>query len=361
MRYLAFLSTFLFLFYSCSENAKTIKPEYKDIVESVYSSVTIVPEDYYTVNSSVNGIIEQIFIEVGDSVIVGDNLLNITNTSVKRNEDNARLSYQLAKDKLNGNSGTLSQIEKKIDLAKIQMNNDSENYTRQKNLWDKNVGSKVEFEAKKLKYDVSKNQYQSLLSEYELAKKELNTQYQIASNQFENNSTNANDYKILSKLNGKVYELKKSVGEWVNMNEALAIVGSSNSFIIEMDVDERDISKIKLGQKVLLILNAFGDEVLEATVSKIHPKLNRQSQTFLIEARFNGVQKQLYMGLSGEANILVSETKKGIVIPKSLIKDNKVQTENGWVAIKTGISNLTEIEIISGIDTITNLLPISEE
>ena len=145
------------------------------------------------------------------------------------------------------------------------------------------------------------------------------------------------------------------------MNEALAIVGSSNSFIIEMDVDERDISKIKLGQKVLLTLNAFGDEVLEAIVSKIHPKLNRQSQTFLIEARFNGVQKQLYMGLSGEANILVSETKKGIVIPKSLIKDNKVQTENGWVAIKTGISNLTEIEIISGIDTTTNLLTISEE
>ncbi len=361
MRYLALLSSFSLLFYSCSEKVKTIKPEYKDIVESVYSSVSIVPEDYYTVNSSVNGIIEQIFIEAGDSVLAGANLISITNTSVKRNEDNARLSYQLAKDKLNGNSGTLAQIEKKIELAKIQMNNDSDNYTRQKNLWDKGVGSKVEFEGKKLKYEISKNQYQSLLNEYELAKKELNTQYQIASNQFENNATNAKDYTIQSKLSGKVYELKKSVGEWVNMNEPLAIIGSSNSFIIEMDVDERDIAKVKIGQKVLLTLNAFGNEVLEAKVSKIHPKLNRQSQTFLIEATFTSSPKQLYMGLSGEANILVSATKKGIVIPKSLLKDNKVQTENGWVEVKTGISNLTEIEIVSGIDTTTQLLPIVEK
>ncbi len=67
------------------------------------------------------------------------------------------------------------------------------------------------------------------------------------------------------------------------------------------------------------------------------------------------------MGLSGEANILVSNTKKGIVIPKSLVKDNKVQTDKGWVEVKTGISNLTEIEIISGIDTTTLLLPIEKE
>lgn len=49
----------------------------------------------------------------------------------------------------------------------------------------------------------------------------------------------------------------------MNTMEPLASVGSANNFIIELLVDEVDIVKIKVDQKTLVTLDAYGTEVFE--------------------------------------------------------------------------------------------------
>jgi hypothetical protein len=67
------------------------------------------------------------------------------------------------------------------------------------------------------------------------------------------------------------------------------------------------------------------------------------------------------MGLSGEANIVIGQTKKGVVIPKNWIVNKQVFTDNGWVNIEQGIGNLFEVEILKGIDTNTIILPLPKK
>jgi len=136
----------------------------------------------------------------------------------------------------------------------------------------------------------------------------------------------------------------------------LANIGSSNVFIIELLIDEVDIVKLQLKQKVLITLDAYSDEVFEARVDKIYPKKNERTQTFKVEAIFDNPPKVLYPGLAGEANIVVSERENVLTIPlEYLIDGNSVQTGEGLKEIEIGNKNLREVEILSGIDEQTKI------
>ena len=56
------------------------------------------------------------------------------------------------------------------------------------------------------------------------------------------------------------------------------------------------------------------------------------------------------MGLTGEGNIVINEKGSALVIPREYLQPgNKVETEKGMVTVKTGLSNWSYIEILSGL------------
>jgi multidrug efflux pump subunit AcrA (membrane-fusion protein) len=123
-----------------------------------------------------------------------------------------------------------------------------------------------------------------------------------------------------------------------------------------MQIDEVDIAKVKLGQKVVIALEAFKEKSFDAKVTKIAPKMNEKTQTFEVEATFESTPENLYMGLTGEGNIVIQEKRKTLVIPREYLQEgNKVETEKGLVPVKTGLSNWEFIEILSGIDEKTKI------
>ena len=293
---------------------------------------------------------DQNLVEEGDEVSKGTPLVQVTNNAPKLNTENARLSLQLAQKNYYGDIPVLQSIEDEIKASALRVKDDSINYYRQRNLWEQNIGSKIIYENKKLAFELSKNTLALLLNKYDRTKEELKTQLQQAQNNYQSSLTNTGDFTISSKIHGKVYALYKNPGELVNMQEPLASVGSINVFVIEMLVDEVDIIKIQKGQKVLITLDAYNGQVFIAKVSKIYPKKDERNQTFTVEALFNDPPSKLYPGLSGEANIIVSQKKEALTIPKAyVIDDHKVQTENELVSISIGLQSLDTVEVISGI------------
>ncbi|MGB5556158.1 MAG: efflux RND transporter periplasmic adaptor subunit [Flavobacteriaceae bacterium] len=347
----------LFLLISCGEKQEKIFPERTSLIESVYSSVTVQPDSLYQVYAAVAGILDNNLVEEGDVVKKGTPLLQIINNAPKLNTDNARLNLNLAKENYSGSSAVLGSLEDEIQAATLSFKNDSINYFRQKKLWEQNIGSKVQFENRKLGYELSQNNLQQLKNRYERTKTELSTQVQQARNNYETAQITAKDFTVESKIDGKVYALFKQPGEIVSSMEPLASVGSASVFIIEMLVDEVDIVKLREGQKTLITLDAYGQQVFEAEIKKIYPRKDERSQTFTVEAVFKNPPEQLYPGLAGEGNIIVAQKEDALVIPKTyLIDGTKVETEDGLVQVKIGLQNLDRVEILEGIDENTSLL-----
>jgi len=178
----------------------------------------------------------------------------------------------------------------------------------------------------------------------------LLTTVRQAQNNYEVASIATKDFSIKSKLKGKVYALFKEPGEIVTSIEPLAAIGSANRFVIKLLVDEVDIVQIAETQEVLVELDAYNGQIFRAEVSKIYPKKDERNQTFTVEAIFVNLPEVLYPGLSGEANIIIAKKENTLTIPKSyLSENNKVKTDEGFVTVTTGLQNMENIEILSGI------------
>jgi multidrug efflux pump subunit AcrA (membrane-fusion protein) len=356
MKYI-FVLVGLVLFFSCQDSQEKILPSKTRLTESVYSSVTVQPDSLYQVYAIVAGIVESNLVEEGEVVQKGTPLIQIINTTPKLNADNARLALRLAQENYNGSSAVLSALEDEIRAATLSCKNDSTNFFRQKNLWEQNIGSKVQLENKKLAYELSRNKLRILQNSYERTKNELATQVLQAQNNYEAAQVSTKDFTVVSKINGKVYALLKEPGESVTTMEPLASVGSASNFIIEMLVDEVDIVRLAEGKKALITLDAYGQKVFEAEISKIYPQKNERSQTFMVEAIFKSPPERLYPGLAGEGNIIVAEKDEVLTIPKAyLIDNNRVLTEDGEKEVVIGLQNLEKVEILDGIDANTYLL-----
>ncbi|WAC02785.1 HlyD family efflux transporter periplasmic adaptor subunit [Lacinutrix neustonica] len=351
------ISVLMFFFIvsiSCSKKQDKIRPELRDITESVYSSVTIQPDSLYNVYANVGGILDKNLVTEGDLVTKGDPLMQIINSTPELNTQNAGLSLELAKENYTGSATILASIQDEINAAWLKLKNDSINFFRQKTLWEQSIGSKVEYDTKLLNYKLAQNNLKLLKGRYNNTKHELETTVKQANNNYQTALINTKDFTVKSKIKGKVYALYNEPGEIVSTMQSLALIGSESNFVVELLVDEVDIVKISKDQKVIITLDAYNGDIFTGRISKIYPKKDERNQTFKLEALFDVSPEIVYPGLSGEANIIISKKENVLTIPKSyVIHSDKVKTENGLVTITKGLENLEYVEILSGITEAT--------
>lgn len=227
----------------------------QNITESVYASGKIRSKNQYEVFSAVNGIVKQVYVTDGSLVKKGDVLMTLVNEAPELQRENARLAtiYQ----SMQTNRDKLAEAEANIALAKTKLSNDSLLVQRQRMLWANNIGTRYELEQRELALSTSATAYQTALMRFQQLKKQLAFADQQAQTSFRISSTLAGDYSIRAKQDGKVYFLSREPGEIVGPQAPLAIIGHMQDFILELQVDEYDIAKIRQGQQVLIAMDSY--------------------------------------------------------------------------------------------------------
>jgi HlyD family secretion protein len=334
----------------CNTKQIIVKPKIQSITESVYASGTLKSQNQYNVFSTVNGLIKQVFVIENDTVAIGSPLFTIANESQTLVEKNATLNANF--NTLNSNQGKLKEAKYFIDLAKQKMQSDELMLSRQQNLWSQGIGAKIELEQKEIALANSKTNYQSAFQKYSDLQKTLNFSAQQAKNNLSISQKNTKEYIVKSSINGKVYQINLHKGEMASPQTPLAIIGDRDSYILEMQVDEYDIVSIKIGMKVLVVLNSYKDSVFSARLTKINPIMNAQSKTFTIEATFIKPPSLLYPSISFEANILIKTKKNALLIPRNYLYNDSIVflKSEKQKTVKTGLKDFQMIEIISGIN-----------
>ena len=352
-RNIALLSIFLF---SCGDSVETIRPSIESITSSVYASGTLKSKDQYQAFASVSGIVKQIFVIEGDTVKKGDAILTVSNEVQKLNQENARIVYDY--NALSANQGKLNEAASLIEFTGNKMRNDSALFYRQKNLWEQEIGTKVELEQRELALQNSKNTYNSALIRYNDLKRQLNFAASQARKNLSISQSLAGDYTLKSEIDGIVYTIYKLKGEIVSPQTSVAVIGAADKFILEMQVDENDILMIRNGQKVLVNLDSYKGKVFEAMVTRINPLMNERNKTFMVEAEFIKRPQRIYPNITFEANIVIQEKSGVLLIPRSyLLKDSLVIKSSGdTLVVKTGLKDYQKVEILSGINKDDELL-----
>ena len=338
--------------FSCADEEVGISPAYRDLTAAVYSTVTVEPLDLYTAYAPVSGVVEERFISEGETVAEGATMLVLRKQQIDLQAENARLNRELARANYEGEATLPRALEEQVAAAKSKYLNDSLRYQRQLRLWQQDIGSRQELEARQLSVELSKRELLRLENELQRTSDQLKWQLKLAENALRQTSSQQSDFIVRSRMDGRVYELFKKPGELVSPQTPIASIGHADSFLLKLLIDEVDIAKIHIGQKAIVQLDAYQDSVFYSTISRIYPTKDERSQTFLVEATFDRQPAQLYMGLSGEANIVLAQRSQVLTVPRLYVsKDGTVRTAQGELKVQTGFSDLQYVEITAGLDT----------
>ncbi|RDV14588.1 HlyD family efflux transporter periplasmic adaptor subunit [Pontibacter diazotrophicus] len=343
------LALLMLLFASCGGEQEKTQPTVEDISESVYASGVVKSKNQYQVFPMVNGVIQQVLVTEGDVVQAGEPLLRVENEAARLNTENARLAADYAR--VSANEDKLNELQAAIDLAESKKHNDSLLLVRQQNLWAGQIGTRVELEQRELSYKNAVTAYRSALLRYNDLKKQLDFAERQAQKNLQISQTRTNDYTVKSETDGKVYSVLKEKGEMVSPQSPVAVIGDADEFILELQVDEYDISRIRPGQKVLLNLDSYKGQVFEAVITKINPAMNERTRSFTVDASFVTTPPALYPNLTTEANIIIQAKANALLIPREYLLDGSfVLKENDEkVKVSTGLKDYQKVEILDGL------------
>ena len=346
---------FLSFLLACTNKQEHIKPVLSAITESVYASGTLKSQAQYQAFSNVNGSIQDIYVKEGANVKIGTPILSISNDLQQLNTQNAQLAAQYAA--LSNNKGKLEDAKNLISIQLRKMQSDSLLWIRQKNIWQNNGGTKVDLEQRELGFESSKVDYQSAVLKFDELKRQLGFEASQSKKNVQISQKLASDFTLKSEINGVLYQLYKKRGESITSQIPLALLGGNKQFVLEMQVDEYDIFKVKPGQLVLVTLDSYKGEVFEAKVATISPMMNEATKTFFVEATFLKPPEALYPFISFEANIVIRTKQRALLIPINyLLNDSTVLKSNGEkVKVSTGLKDYKMVEILSGISAADEL------
>jgi multidrug efflux pump subunit AcrA (membrane-fusion protein) len=295
--------------------------------------------------------LQKIKVTPGQTIAKGQTLFQIESDKASLTTENARLAYQLSNENSRYIQDKIAEMETKVQMAKDKLVVDQSVYNRNKNIKQYKVISEVEYERVELTYKNSKSNYESAVKQLSQLKLQLKNDQNRNSNNLKISEKSQSDFEVKSAFSGELFDVLVKEGTLITSQMPLAVIGEKNKYLLELDVDENDMVKVILGQKIVVTLDSYKGKVFEAKVDKIYPIMDERSRTFKIEAHFDNPPAKLYPNLTAEANIIIQTKKNALTIPKSYLIDDKfvLVNENEKRQVKIGLNDYQNVEILEGL------------
>ncbi|WP_057935690.1 efflux RND transporter periplasmic adaptor subunit [Algoriphagus resistens] len=345
---------------SCG-NGETLSPQIKPLTEAVYASGYIQSKGEFELTAQSEGILKKQLVEEGGYVEAGQALFEIASTAQEARLANAQNLYELASKNSSSTSPLLAEAQNAVELSWEQYQADSINYIRYTNLWNEKATSQSKYDAAVTAFNSSKLSWVQSKNKLENRRDQLKIERDQAYQQLLSAREESGFYTVKAEQPGIFFQSGKEPGELVRKGDLLAVLGLEGGFIANLKVDEQDISRLRIGQKVMLKIDAYPDSIYRANLEKIYTKVDPRDQMLRVDAAVQDKLPGKYTGLALEANIVTRKKDSALVIPRNLLMEGdsvKVEKdgEEQKVKVEIGLRTLSELEILSGIDRNTKLI-----
>ena len=176
---------------------------------------------------------------------------------------------------------------------------------------------------------------------------------------------NLDDFTIKSPIDGTIISKDQKAGDTIDSNTKLCTIYDLSYLKITMNVDELDISKVSVGQKVEITADAVSGQTFEGKVTSVNlaGTTTNGVTTYPVEVQITDYG-DLLPGMNVDTYIVVNEVKDVLGVPAAAIsRGNRVLVQTGnksddtsipsgyeYVEVETGVSSDDFVEIKSGIN-----------
>ncbi|MGB5107730.1 MAG: efflux RND transporter periplasmic adaptor subunit [Candidatus Zixiibacteriota bacterium] len=273
--------------------SKVVMPTRGDLRVTISSTGKVEPVKTVEVKSKASGEIIQLQFEEGDYVHQGDLLCKIDPEQVQFEYDKAVADLAVAK-------ASMQTTEREVN--------------RQKELFDKDMVSEAEMEGTQLTLEQARASLVRAQAAVADAKKRLD------------------DTVVRSPISGLIIQSNVEEGNIiasgisnVSGGTALMQIAQVDSVYIVAQVDETDIGKVELGQKVEVEADAFPDETFKGEVLKIAPMAVVQQNVTIFEVttKVDNAERKLKSGMNANIEIITAFAENALLVPNAAVKDPK--------------------------------------
>ena len=168
------------------------------------------------------------------------------------------------------------------------------------------------------------------------------TNFEKALAKFEKSQIQLNNTRIIIPFDSFVEESYVELGDYLKKGDSIAKIVDLDPIFINLTTSEKDISKIKVGQKTNVFI--FQDE-FEGIINFVSKTADPKTRSFKIQVEIDNSQKKVLSGLSSEINISLNPVKS-FFVPSSLISLNS-SGEIGLKIISQNVVDFLPVEILS--------------
>ena len=226
-----------------------------------------------------------------------------------------------------------------------------QDFERKKTLFDKGVSSGKEFQMAQSKFRSTTSSVNGLKSKLRLLG--INT-----SKVEEGEIYSA--IPITTPISGYVDEVMVSLGDYVAPQSKMFTVSDNSKIHLDLKVYEKDIPKVKVGQKIIFTVASKPDELLTAEVHSIGKTFEKDPKALHVHADIDNKNGDLLPGMYVEGRIAEGE-KSGYAVPEeAIVKEGEqsyifIVDEDGekeenktkykMIPVSTGITDLGFVEV----------------
>ncbi len=334
----------------------------RDIQAVVSAPGQIDPKVKVNISAHVIGKIEKLYFEEGQTVQRGDRLVDLE-----------KIAFRAASDQA---ASMVANRRIEVNRARLNLESARRNLRRAESLGREGVLNQEMLDRAQLEYDTAR----SSLASAEEAVRQAEAALRQAREDLQRTT-------IVAPISGRIVQKNAQEGEVVvtgtmnNPGSVIAVLADLSEVLVEADVGETEVVKVRVGQPADIRVDAMPDSVFKGSVVEIGSSASQRTgvstgiRYFKVKIAIAGPDERLRPGMTAQVDIITEALRNALSVPvQSVVERTDEELTRGRrragsdagvkkekyvfvtrdgeaqpVKVTTGISNATHVAIVSGL------------
>ncbi|MGI6091660.1 MAG: efflux RND transporter periplasmic adaptor subunit [Veillonellaceae bacterium] len=259
---------------------KVSAAQYVNTVPQLMLNGNIEGQTSADISAKISGRIEQVMVVEGQQVKAGDPLVKLESVELAN-------SVRTASDAV-----TKAQVN--YDLALTD-------YNRYQKLYGQGAISQQQLDTALAKLKIAQADLSSASSSYSSAQQQYG--YGV----------------ITAPVDGVVANVTATVGQVVSPGAALMVVQDINAVYAVVNIEQKDLALVKVGQKAEVTVDSYAGKVFEGTVDRMNPEAGMGNRMFKTKIKIDNADGALKAGMFAKVQLATGDAVQVMTVPQTAV------------------------------------------
>lgn len=329
----------------------------RDVQRTVESVGTLYPFDEAIISAEIEGRVEEVKIDLGDTVSAAQVMVRISDEEQRYllAQMEAQLRQSLERVGLKNENDKVKDLRETPEprRARADLIDAEQKFNRARSLVNQGIGSQADLDAAEARFKSTQAAYDSSLTTAATLVREIDRSRALLDLQ----RKKLRDATVKAPFAGSVKERQVTIGQYVRVNTPLLTLVKTDPLRLRLEVPERMAPWIRNGQTVDIALEAFEGRTFRGEVWRISPTVDQAKRTFLVEARVENPKNELKPGSYARARVPTHKIERIRLVPQRAVQyvfgTNKAYVVKNEVVeardLKLGDRFDQDVEVIEGL------------